>query len=97
MTTTRSAADDARDLPKEPTAPWILTLSVAVILVWLAVLPWQVAVLPDRVPTHFGAGANVEPLLDALEAGSAAVQGGVKVDAVGGGWVFTAAPPRRPL
>jgi tRNA(Ile)-lysidine synthase len=45
----------------------------------------------------FGAGANVEPLLDALEAGSAAVQGGVKVDAVGGGWVFTAAPPRRPL
>ena len=60
MTTTRSAADDARDLPKEPTAPWILTLSVAVILVWLGVLAWQVAVLPDRVPTHFGAGGEAD-------------------------------------
>ena len=45
----------------------------------------------------FGAGTNVEPLLDALAAGSAAVQGGVKVDVVDGGWMFTAAPPRRPL
>ena len=60
MTTTRSAADDARDLPKEPTAPWILALSVAVILVWLGVLAWQVAVLPERVPTHFGAGGEAD-------------------------------------
>ncbi|UVE96639.1 DUF1648 domain-containing protein [Dietzia sp. B32] len=60
MTTTRSAADDARDLPKEPTAPWILALSAAVILVWLGVLAWQVAALPERVPTHFGAGGEAD-------------------------------------
>lgn len=60
MTTTRSAADDARDLPKEPTAPWILALSLGVILVWLGVLAWQVAVLPERVPTHFGAGGEAD-------------------------------------
>lgn len=60
MTTTRSAADDARDLPKEPTAPWILMLAVTVILVWLGVLAWQVAVLPERVPTHFGAGGEAD-------------------------------------
>ena len=44
----------------------------------------------------FGDSANVEPLLDALEAGRAAVQGGVKVTPTRAGWTFTAAPPRRP-
>ncbi|MGJ3626303.1 hypothetical protein AB5I41_04055 [Sphingomonas sp. MMS24-JH45] len=39
---------------------------------------------------------NVEPLLDALEAGRAAVQGGVKVTPTPAGWTFAAAPPRRP-
>lgn len=56
MTTTRSAADDARDLPKEPTTPWILVLVTGLGLIWLGVLAWQVAVLPERVPTHFGSG-----------------------------------------
>lgn len=43
----------------------------------------------------FGVSSNVEPLLDALEGGSGAVQGGVKVDLAVGGWILTAAPPRR--
>lgn len=60
MTTTRSAADDARDLPREPTAPWILVLAVGMMLVWLGVLAWQVAVLPERVPTHFGADGRAD-------------------------------------
>lgn len=60
MTTTSSAADDARDLPAEPTAPWILVLAGGVILVWLGVLAWQVAVLPERVPTHFAADGRAD-------------------------------------
>ena len=60
MTTTRSAADDARDLPPEPTAPWILVLAGGVVLLWLGVLAWQVAVLPERVPTHFGADGRAD-------------------------------------
>jgi tRNA(Ile)-lysidine synthase len=44
----------------------------------------------------FGDSANVEPLLDALGAGRAAVQGGVKVTPTRAGWTFAAAPPRRP-
>ncbi|KAA0918755.1 DUF1648 domain-containing protein [Dietzia sp. ANT_WB102] len=58
MTTTRSAADDARDLPREPTAPWIRVLVAGLSIIWLGVLAWQVAVLPDRVPTHFGPGGE---------------------------------------
>ena len=60
MTTTSSAADDARDLPAEPTAPWILVLAGGVILAWLGVLAWQVAVLPERVPTHFAADGRAD-------------------------------------
>jgi tRNA(Ile)-lysidine synthase len=45
----------------------------------------------------FTDSANVEPLLNALEAGKGAVQGGVKVSAMSEGWVFRAAPPRRSL
>ncbi|MFN3340595.1 MAG: DUF1648 domain-containing protein [Dietzia sp.] len=58
MTTTNSVADEARGLPKEPTSPWILILVVATVVVWLAVLAWQVRVLPERVPTHFGSGGE---------------------------------------
>ncbi|MET3862673.1 putative membrane protein [Dietzia sp. 2505] len=58
MTTTNSVAGEARGLPKEPTSPWILILVVATVVVWLAVLVWQVMVLPERVPTHFGAGGE---------------------------------------
>ncbi|MBB1057245.1 DUF1648 domain-containing protein [Dietzia sp. B19] len=58
MTTTNSVADEARGLPKEPTSPWILILVVATVVVWLAALVWQVMVLPERVPTHFGAGGE---------------------------------------
>lgn len=56
--TTNSVADEARGLPKEPTSPWILILVVATVVAWLAVLAWQVMVLPERVPTHFGAGGE---------------------------------------
>jgi tRNA(Ile)-lysidine synthase len=43
----------------------------------------------------FDDSTNVEPLLDALEAGRVAVQGGVKVAATPAGWQFSVAPPRR--
>ena len=43
----------------------------------------------------FSDSANVEPLLDMLEAGRGAVQGGVAVRATRAGWTFRAAPPRR--
>lgn len=39
--------------------------------------------------------ANVEPLLDALEAGSGATQAGVSASARGDRWHFRPAPPRR--
>lgn len=58
MTTTNSVADEARGLPKEPTSPWILILVVATVVVWLAALVWQVVVLPERVPIHFGSGGE---------------------------------------
>ena len=59
MTTTPgSPAEDARGLPREPTARWILVLIAGLTIIWLAVLAWQVAVLPDRVATHFGAGGE---------------------------------------
>lgn len=45
----------------------------------------------------FTDSANVEALLDALEAGRGAVQGGVKVDAARDGWTFRPAPARRSL
>lgn len=40
---------------------------------------------------------NIEPLLDALLAGSRATQAGVMASAGPDGWVFTEAPPRRSL
>ena len=48
------------------------------------------------LPVH-RESANVEPLLDALEAGRAAVQGGVMVRPTVAGWLFLTAPPRRSL
>ncbi|MCC2977554.1 tRNA lysidine(34) synthetase TilS [Sphingomonas sp. PL-96] len=39
--------------------------------------------------------ANIEPLLDALEAGSGATRAGVAASARGGRWHFQLAPPRR--
>lgn len=56
--TTRDIADEARGLPREPTARWILVLVALVGAAWLAVLAWQVRVLPETVPTHFGAGGE---------------------------------------
>ncbi len=41
--------------------------------------------------------ANVEALLDALEAGRAATHGGIMVRSDPKGWLFSAAPPRRSL
>lgn len=58
MTTTSTIAAEARGLPREPTARWILVLMAVLTVVWLGILSWQVAVLPDRVPTHFGAGGE---------------------------------------
>lgn len=43
----------------------------------------------------FGDSANIEPLLDALEAGRAATQAGVLVAPGGSLWHFSEAPPRR--
>lgn len=43
----------------------------------------------------FGESANVEPLLDTLERGLAAVHGGVLVRPGPAGWTFAPAPPRR--
>lgn len=60
MTTTSSPAEDARRLPPEPTARWILVLMAGLTVVWLAVLAWQVAVLPDRVPTHFDGSGRAD-------------------------------------
>ncbi|HHX84010.1 MAG TPA: DUF1648 domain-containing protein [Actinomycetales bacterium] len=59
MTTTRDTAATARGLPREPTARWILVLAAVVTAAWLAVLAWQVAVLPEQVPTGFGPGGEV--------------------------------------
>lgn len=60
MTTTSSPADDARSLPPEPTARWLLLLMAGLTVLWLAVLAWQVAVLPDRVPTHFDGSGQAD-------------------------------------
>lgn len=59
-----------------------------------------IAAVRDRfaiVLPAFAESANIEPLLDALEAGRGAVHGGVKVDVTGEGWRFRPAPPRRSL
>ncbi|MDX2356193.1 DUF1648 domain-containing protein [Dietzia sp. PP-33] len=58
MTTTSAIAAEARGLPPEPTARWILVLVAVFSVAWLAVLGWQVQVLPERVPTHFGPGGE---------------------------------------
>ncbi|AVZ40448.1 MULTISPECIES: DUF1648 domain-containing protein [unclassified Dietzia] len=60
MTTTNSVADEARGLPREPSGPWIRALVVSTLLIWLAVLAWQVMVLPERVPIHFGSGGRAD-------------------------------------
>jgi tRNA(Ile)-lysidine synthase len=49
------------------------------------------------LPAFNGDSANVEPLLDSLEAGQSATQGGIMVRSVPQGWIFRAAPPRRSL
>jgi tRNA(Ile)-lysidine synthase len=43
----------------------------------------------------FSEASNVEPLLDALEAGRGAVQGGIQVRPSATGWTFQPAPPRK--
>jgi tRNA(Ile)-lysidine synthase len=44
---------------------------------------------------NWNPASNVEPLLDALEAGSAATQANVLASAKGTVWHFREAPPRR--
>lgn len=60
MTTTKSPAEEARGLPREPTAPWILVLMAGLTVIWLGVLAWQVAVLPEQVPTHFDSSGQAD-------------------------------------
>ncbi|MDN5723137.1 MAG: DUF1648 domain-containing protein [Corynebacterium sp.] len=60
MTTTSDAAAEARGLPREPTVRWILVLMAVLTVVWLGVVVWQVMVLPERVPTHFGSGGEAD-------------------------------------
>ncbi len=55
-----TAAEDARALPPEPAARWILVLAAGMTLLWLAVLAWQVAVLPDQVATHFDGSGQAD-------------------------------------
>ena len=43
----------------------------------------------------FDLATNIEPLLDALEAGRAATQAGILVTPRGSVWRFAEAPPRR--
>lgn len=59
-TTSGSPTEDARALPPEPTARWILVLVAGLTILWLAVLAWQVAVLPERVPTHFDGSGQAD-------------------------------------
>ncbi|MEH3120862.1 MAG: tRNA lysidine(34) synthetase TilS [Sphingomonas phyllosphaerae] len=49
------------------------------------------------LPPFAGDSANVEALLDALEAGRSATQGGILVRSRPTGWIFSTAPPRRSL
>jgi tRNA(Ile)-lysidine synthase len=51
--------------------------------------------LAPAVEGSWSDAANVEPLLDALEAGSGATQAGVAASARGDRWHFRLAPPRR--
>lgn len=53
-----SPTDAARELPREPTTPWILGLNALLVAAWLGVLVWQVAVLPEQVPTRFDVGGE---------------------------------------
>lgn len=49
------------------------------------------------LPPFAGDSANVEALLDALEAGRSATQAGILVRSGPTGWIFSTAPPRRSL
>lgn len=60
MTTTSDIAAEARRLPPEPTSRWILVLAAVFTGAWLAALVWQILVLPERVPTHFGPGGDAD-------------------------------------
>lgn len=51
--------------------------------------------LMNGMMPDFGLATNVEPLLDALEAGRSATQADILVTPSGGIWRFTRAPPRR--
>lgn len=50
---TNPISDQARQLPREPAAPWIVGLLVCSALVWLGVLAWQVIALPEMLPIRF--------------------------------------------
>ena len=46
-------SDEARELPREPAARWIVGLFTASAVLWLGVLAWQVIALPEMLPVQF--------------------------------------------
>lgn len=58
--TTSDAVAEARELPREPTAPWILTIVAVLTVAWLGVVAWQIAVLPESVATHFDSSGQAD-------------------------------------
>lgn len=48
--------DEARQLPREPTAQWIVRLFVCTAVLWLCVFAWQVIALPEMLPVQFDFG-----------------------------------------
>lgn len=48
-----TVTEEARGLPREPTSPAIMALFVGALVVWVAVLFWQVAALPSVFAIRF--------------------------------------------
>lgn len=48
-----SVSDEARQLPREPAARWIVVLFASSAVLWLGVLAWQVIALPEMLPVQF--------------------------------------------
>lgn len=53
-----SVSDEARQLPREPAARWIVRLFVSSAVLWLGVLVWQVIALPEMLPIQFDFGGE---------------------------------------
>lgn len=58
--TISEAVAEARELPREPTAPWILAIVAILTVAWLGVIVWQIVVLPESVATHFDSSGQAD-------------------------------------